>query len=50
MKSSKKTSKVKFRDFINVKYSKFFTTKEIFGYIYAVLYSNIYRTRFYEFL
>ncbi|WP_373588959.1 type ISP restriction/modification enzyme [Borreliella afzelii] len=46
----KENFKCKFRDFINTKYGKKLTTKEILGYIYAVLYSNIYRAKFYEHL
>lgn len=46
----KENFKTTFKDFINFKYSKEFDAKEILGYIYAVLYSNIYRTKFIEFL
>lgn len=46
----KENFKTTFKDFINFKYSKAFDAKEILGYIYAVLYSNIYRTKFIEFL
>lgn len=49
-KKDEKDNKDIFREFINTKYSKIFTPEEILGYIYAVLYSNIYRTRFIEFL
>ncbi|AHH14727.1 type ISP restriction/modification enzyme [Borrelia hermsii] len=46
----KENFKTTFKDFINFKYSKEFDAKEILGYIYAVLYSKIYRTKFIEFL
>ncbi|MBB6043717.1 type ISP restriction/modification enzyme, partial [Borreliella yangtzensis] len=46
----KENFKNTFKNFINDKYSKIFTPEEIFGYIYSILYSNIYRTRFIEFL
>ncbi|WP_210362447.1 type ISP restriction/modification enzyme [Borreliella garinii] len=49
-KKNEKDNKDIFREFINTKYSKIFTPEEIFGYIYAVLYSNIYREKFVEFL
>lgn len=39
-----------FRNFINNKYSKIYTPEEILGYIYAVLHSPIYRSKYDEFL
>ncbi|MBB6043303.1 type ISP restriction/modification enzyme (plasmid) [Borreliella yangtzensis] len=49
-KKDEKDKENSFRNFINVKYNKEFTPEEILGYIYSILYSNIYRTRFIEFL
>lgn len=46
----KENFKNKFRHFLDVKYNKKFTAEEILGYIYTILYSNIYRDRFYEHL
>ncbi|MCD2418491.1 type ISP restriction/modification enzyme [Borreliella burgdorferi] len=46
----KENFKNKFRHFLDVKYNKKFTVEEILVYIYAILYSNIYRDRFYEHL
>ncbi|WP_024654257.1 type ISP restriction/modification enzyme [Borrelia persica] len=46
----KENFEYQFRNFINNKYSKEFKAEKILGYIYAVLYSNIYRTKFYEHL
>ncbi|AHH11707.1 N-6 DNA methylase (plasmid) [Borrelia coriaceae] len=46
----KENFKTTFRAFINTKYGKKFTPEEILSYIYAVLYSSTYRTRFVEFL
>ncbi|WP_421136346.1 type ISP restriction/modification enzyme (plasmid) [Borreliella yangtzensis] len=46
----KENFKNTFKNFINDKYSKIFIPEEILGYIYLILYPNIYRTRFIEFL
>ncbi len=46
----KENFKNSFRNFINNKYIEEFSAEEILGYIYAVLHSNAYRTRFCEFL
>ncbi len=46
----KENFKNSFRNFINTKYGREFNAEEILGYIYAVLNSNVYRIRFYEFL
>ncbi|AHH11428.1 N-6 DNA methylase (plasmid) [Borrelia coriaceae] len=48
--SLKENFKESFRKFINDKYPKQFKPQEILGYIYAILNSNIYRVKFYEFL
>ncbi|WP_246938491.1 type ISP restriction/modification enzyme [Borrelia coriaceae] len=48
--SLKENFKESFRNFINDKYPKQFKPQEILGYIYAILNSNIYRVKFYEFL
>ncbi|WP_418885341.1 type ISP restriction/modification enzyme [Borreliella carolinensis] len=46
----KENFKIPFREFINTKYNKKLKAEEILGYIYSVLYSNFYRTKFYEVL
>lgn len=46
----KENFKNSFRNFINTKKIKEFSAEEILGYIYAILHSNVYRTRFLEFL
>ncbi|BDU62560.1 DNA methyltransferase [Candidatus Borrelia fainii] len=46
----KENFKDTFRNFINNKYCKAYNPNEILGYIYAILYSNIYRNKFIEFL
>ncbi|UPA14311.1 type ISP restriction/modification enzyme [Borrelia turicatae] len=48
--SLKENFKESFRNFINNKYSKQFEPQAILGYIYAILNSNIYRTKYIEFL
>ncbi|UGQ16653.1 type ISP restriction/modification enzyme [Borrelia sp. RT5S] len=48
--SIKENFKIDFRDYINTKYCKRFDAQEILGYIYAILNSDVYRTRFIEFL
>ncbi|UGQ17726.1 type ISP restriction/modification enzyme (plasmid) [Borrelia sp. RT1S] len=48
--SIKENFKIGFRDYVDNKYHKKFDAQEILGYIYAVLNSDIYRTRFIEFL
>ncbi|WP_330730598.1 type ISP restriction/modification enzyme [Borrelia turicatae] len=48
--SPKENFKESFRNFINNKYSKQFEPQEILGYIYAILNSSIYRTKYIEFL
>jgi predicted helicase len=39
-----------FRTFVNAKYSKAYTPEQILGYIYAILHSPTYRSRYAEFL
>lgn len=42
--------KPEFRKFIDNKYKKHFTPEQILGYIYAILHSETYRTKYSEFL
>jgi len=42
--------KLEFRKFIDSKYKKHFDSEQILGYIYAILHSQTYRTKYAEFL
>jgi len=42
--------KPEFRKFIDAKYNKHYTPEQILGYIYAILHSETYRTKYAEFL
>ncbi|WKC58543.1 type ISP restriction/modification enzyme [Borrelia sp. P9F1] len=46
----KENFKTDFRNYIDAKYYKGFGAQEILGYVYAILNSDLYRTKFIEFL